>query len=392
MRLLSVFPSTLRGGTEEYILRIATAARAANWEVHGGWPRAVGLESFVGDWERHGMRYHPLKIAAINDSPRTLTRSHHLVRCIRTLALLWKVRPRVVLLGLPWPTVGLGAILACALCRIPTLVSFQLVPWPMTIVGRTLSAYQWARTQRQLWVVNSIDGQRNLSETFHIAPKEVRIIRNGVKVSAFAQPVSAEERRRVRQELLSELGLARETRLLVTVARLHAQKGYGDLLAAAQILAKEFSDIRFLWVGDGDLRASLERDIRVAGLQDRVILTGFRADLDRFYRSADLFVFPTHFEGGASFALVEAMATGTPVVSSDASGIPEVVEHGTHGLLYPAKDATALVETIRYALAHPAELEIMARRGRDRAALHTEEHMCQDTLDALCELAALRVS
>ena len=56
------------------------------------------------DWKALGMTYHPLAIPATNDSPKTLTRAHHAVRCARTLALLCKVRPRVLLIALPWPT------------------------------------------------------------------------------------------------------------------------------------------------------------------------------------------------------------------------------------------------------------------------------------------------
>jgi glycosyltransferase involved in cell wall biosynthesis len=391
LRLLVIFPSLARGGTEEYALRIASAARGAGWEVHGGWPDVSAMRSLAADWKDRAMTYHPLGIPVANDSPTTLTRWHHAVRCARTLALLGKVRPKVVLLALPWPTFGLGALAACAVRRVPTMASFQLVPWPAAVVGKTLRAYQWARTRRQLWVVNSADGQRNLSETFRIAPRDIRIIRNGVNVSEFARELPGAERADVRRQVRTEFGLAPDARLLVTVARLHHQKGYGDLLAAARTVAREFADVRFLWVGDGELRESLEREIRAAGLQERILLAGFRPDLARFYRAADLFVFPTHFEGGASFALVEAMASGAPVVSSDASGIPEVVEDRVHGLLYPAKNADALAATLRYALGHPDAMEAMARHGRERAAVLTEERMCQDTLESLSQLGLSRV-
>jgi glycosyltransferase involved in cell wall biosynthesis len=386
-----MFPSTLRGGTEEYTLRIASAARQDGWDVHGGWPEAQALQSFVDDWLARGLTHHTLAIDVANDSPRTLTRSHHALRCARTLALLWKVRPRVALLSLPWPSLGLGSILACALCRVPTVVSFQLVPWAGQVTGKTLSAYQWAKTRRQLWVVNSGDGRRHLSEMFRIPPGEVCIIRNGVNVARFGRDITGEEREDLRRRLRAELGLPANARLLVTVARLHAQKGYDDLVAAAKVLAAEFPDIYFVWVGDGDLRQHLEEQVRAAALSGRVVLTGFRADLERFYRAGELFVFPTHFEGGASFALVEALACGAAVVSSDASGIPEVIDDRVHGLLYPAKAADALTRTIRYALQHPADMEVMARRGRERAAELTEERMCRDTLDALRQLGRQRV-
>jgi glycosyltransferase involved in cell wall biosynthesis len=391
MRLLTIFPSTIRGGTEEYVFRIATAARHAGWEVHGAWPEAPGLRTFLREWQHQRMIYHRLAISVANDSPKTLTPLHHATRCARTLALLWKVRPKVVLLTLPWPTVGFGAIVACAIYGVPTMVSFQLIPWPAEIVGKTLKVYRRAHDRRQTWVVNSKDGQKNLCSTFKLAPEAVHIIRNGIKSNLFGKHVSQAERDKTRHELRTELGLAPATRLLVTVARLHVQKGYSDLLTAAKELIPEFPDIRFVWVGDGDLREQLEQQISSAGLDGRIILTGYRSDLSRFYQSADLFVFPTHFEGGASFALVEAMASGAPIVSSDASGIPEIVDNGIHGLLYAAKDPRALGETIRYALNHTAEMGAMAQRGRDRVAELTEERMCEDTLAELRRLGLRRV-
>jgi glycosyltransferase involved in cell wall biosynthesis len=391
-RLLTIFPSTLRGGNEEYALRVSAAARREGWDVHGGWADVPELRSFVADWKRLGMAYHPLDIPAVNDSPKTLTRSHHAARCARTLALLWKVRPRVVLIAFPWPTLAFGSLLACALARVPTVASFQLVPWPATVWGKTLRAYQWARTRRQLWVVNSEDGRKNLCATFHVRPEAVRVIRNGVRVSQFGPPLAPPERETLRREVRAEFGLPPGSRLLVTVGRLHAQKGYGDLLEAAAALRDEFPDARFLWVGDGDLRESLWEQAREAGLEGRVVLAGYRQDLARFYRAAELFVFPTHFEGGSSFALVEALASGAAVVSSDASGIPEVVEDRVHCLLYPAKNARALAGSIRYALNNTAEMGEMARRGRERAAELTEERMCRDTLDALRRLGRPGVS
>jgi glycosyltransferase involved in cell wall biosynthesis len=391
-RLLTVFPSTLRGGTEEYALRISTAAARDGWDVHGAWPDAPEMNSFLDEWKDNGMSYHPLSIEVANDSPRTLTRTHHALRCARTISLLWKVRPRVVLLALPWPLFGLGSILGCALYRVPTLVSFQLVPWAGQVWGKTLAAYQWAHRRRQLWVVNSEDGRRNLCATFHVPPAEVCIIRNGVNVSLFGRPASPAEREAAASELRNEFNLEQNTRLLLTVARLHAQKGYDDLVDGAMQLSGDFPDVRFLWVGDGDLREHLERRVREAGLSKKVVFAGYRSDLGRFYRGADLFVFPTHFEGGSSFALVEAMACGTPVVSSDASGIPEVVQNRAHGLLFPAKNVPALVEATRFALNHPDEMQAMAWRGRERAAELTEEHMCRNTVDALRRLGRLRVS
>jgi glycosyltransferase involved in cell wall biosynthesis len=98
-------------------------------------------------------------------------------------------------------------------------------------------------------------------------------------------------------------------------------------------------------------------------------------------KSADLFVFPTHFEGGQSFAIAEAMAYGLPIVTSNASGIPEVIRDRTDGLLFRSGDSCDLLETLRWALRHPEKMREMAESAKQRAQDFTEEKMISKYLE-----------
>jgi len=102
-------------------------------------------------------------------------------------------------------------------------------------------------------------------------------------------------------------------------------------------------------------------------------------------QASDLFVFPTYFEG-QPFALLEAMAYGLPIVTSKASGIPEVIAHGIHGLLFRTGDRCELLETLRWSLRHPEEMRVMAENAQLRSQDFSEEKMLKETLEVLQQL------
>ena len=97
----------------------------------------------------------------------------------------------------------------------------------------------------------------------------------------------------------------------MTTARLDKQKGHVDLLQIVPRIVDEFPDVIFVWAGDGDERQALETQVQQQNLQRYVRFLGYRADISRLLRASDLFVFPSHLEGGCSAAIREAMAHKT---------------------------------------------------------------------------------
>ena len=171
-------------------------------------------------------------------------------------------------------------------------------------------------------------------------------------------------------------------RVALTVGRLDPQKGYDDLLAVVPEVLTEDPDVVFAWVGDGSMRAELESSISRDGLADRVFLLGHRTDVPALLAGADLFVLPSRFEG-LPFALLEAMARGVPVLTSDAGGSSEVVRPGADGLIYPEGNRSELSDRLRWALHHPEEMTAMGHSARSRATEFSEDHMLSETLSAL---------
>jgi glycosyltransferase involved in cell wall biosynthesis len=152
---------------------------------------------------------------------------------------------------------------------------------------------------------------------------------------------------------------------IVTVGSMKAQKNHPLLLRAFARLDRP--DARLMFVGDGagrDALLSLARDLGVA---DRVILAGFRPDPTPFYKTADLFVLSSDYEGFGN-VIVEALACGTPVVSTDCpSGPGEILDGGRYGRLVPVGDAAALAGAMAAALGEMSDRDALIRRADDFA-------------------------
>jgi len=137
--------------------------------------------------------------------------------------------------------------------------------------------------------------------------------------------------------------------VLGTVAHLSPEKGHETLLRAARILADRGLDFHLVLVGEGRLRQGLERIARQSGLSDRVTFTGFRPDSEALMRQFDVFCLPSLSEGLSS-AILAAMASAQPVVSTCVGGIPELVQEGVTGYLVspdaPEELAAALARLI----------------------------------------------
>lgn len=154
----------------------------------------------------------------------------------------------------------------------------------------------------------------------------------------------------------------RQGRVLVAVGRLAPQKGF-DLLIEA--LARLPGDVRLVIFGEGPQRAALQLQARLLGLAGRVDLPGYRDDPQAEIAAADCFVLSSRFEGSPN-ALVEALATGVPVVATDCPyGPHEILEGGRVAPLVPVEDAPALAATLERVLAGAARKN---RPLRQRAA------------------------
>lgn len=154
----------------------------------------------------------------------------------------------------------------------------------------------------------------------------------------------------------------------VVVGRFCEQKGYGVLCEAMALLAAQKVPFAVTMIGDGELRPIIEAQITRSGLQAHVTLVGWKNSegVRRALESARTLVLSSLGEG-LPVVIMEALAMGRPVVTTDVAGIPELVENGVNGFMVPSGSAEALAEAMKKALGtSAAELTQMGLVGRDR--------------------------
>lgn len=171
------------------------------------------------------------------------------------------------------------------------------------------------------------------------------VIRPGIDPRPFREPLAAPERERVR----AELGAASGDKLVGMVACLKPQKAPRDFVAVAARVCARLPEARFALIGDGDLRAAVEEDIRLAGLEDRVRIAGWRRDVPAVMRALDAFLLTSHWEGLAR-VLLEARAAAVSVVATRVGGADEAITDGRHGRLCAAGDVEGLADRLCEAL------------------------------------------
>ncbi|MEZ6060690.1 MAG: glycosyltransferase [Planctomycetaceae bacterium] len=176
---------------------------------------------------------------------------------------------------------------------------------------------------------------------------------------------------------------APETRspLILAVGRLVEKKGFCDLVSACEILTQRRVPFHCRIIGDGDLHDELQSQIRALGLFASVELAGPRPQQDviRALRESAVFAAPCIIgqdgnRDGLPTVLLEAMALGTPCVSTDVTGIPEVIQHGETGLMVPQHDPTSLADALQK-LIESADLRVrLARNARQQIEDNFDVH------------------
>jgi glycosyltransferase involved in cell wall biosynthesis len=186
----------------------------------------------------------------------------------------------------------------------------------------------------------------------------VSLVRNAVEIPPPLDPAH-------RDALDRELALAGAP-VVAIVGRLVSQKAHERFVRAARLVARTQPEVRFLVVGDGPRRAAIEQQVKDAGLEQRVRFTGRRSDARAIIARAQILVFSSDWEG-LSIAALEALAAGTPVLSTDVEGMRELLAGGA-GAIVPLDDGTELGERLLALLRDEPQRLAMGRIGRELIA------------------------
>jgi glycosyltransferase involved in cell wall biosynthesis len=207
---------------------------------------------------------------------------------------------------------------------------------------------------------------------------KVRIVENGVDPAAFRVDDDPAMRH--------ELGLDPDDPVVAIVARLRPEKDHRTFLAAARLVSARLPRTTFLVVGDGPEAGALEQLRDDLGLADRVRFLGDHRDVDRVMRAANVVALSSVHEA-SPMVVLEAMACGRPVVSTDVGGVSQQVSDGVTGFLVPAGDPSALADRLVDVLSDRAAARRLGRTGRQRVEDElTLEQMVSRTQQVFAEI------
>jgi glycosyltransferase involved in cell wall biosynthesis len=205
-------------------------------------------------------------------------------------------------------------------------------------------------------------------KSFSLAPESIPVAMNASYV--LEDPQAALTRAEAAEALRDELDLPEDSRLLLFTGRLSKGKGQDVAIEAMKTIAARHPQARLLLAGTAKrgsgMEATLRRQVREAGLEGTVLFLGFRRDVVRLMRAADLCLMPSRHDVMPLVA-VEAMMLGCPLVGTKVCGVPELIEDGKTGILVPPEDAQALAQATIRLLDDPAAAREMGANAEIHA-------------------------
>lgn len=352
------------GGAQRYVFDLACAMKEKGFAVSVAVPEEGALK---GKLEGEGVRVHPLS---------TLQRDVSLLRDSASLfgflRLYKKECPDIIHLNSS--KAGFIGALAGRIAGVPKII---------------FTAHGWAFNENRFFIVRALffilqyltvfmshttiavseKTKRQIAWMPFIRHK-ISVVHNGITQPSFLDKEKARE----------ALGVSGNELVVGTIAELHKNKGLTYALSALSQLKKEFPEVRFVVIGEGEERETLLQKISELSLQKNVVLLGARDSASLFLPAFDIFILPSLTEA-LPYVLLEAGAAKLPVVATRVGGVPEIIEHEKTGLLVPPKDSSALAQSLRDMI-HDTE-----KRRAFSAALHQRivekfllEKMVKETL------------
>ncbi len=337
-RILHVIPNFKPGGAERLLINLLDVFDKEKFEI-----AAVSLFPEMGTILEEEIKEKGYKVYFLNKH-----RGLDLRMFLRIYSVLKNFKPDVVHTHL---YVMRYTLIPTFLNRVPVLVHtvHNVAQKEVTLLGKIIHkfAFKWLR-------VIPISISQEVTRTIKIVyGKAIRtyMIYNGIPTSKFF--------------LRSDKKNKKGNIILLHVGSFKQQKNHMLLIEAFSLVAKEHSNI-YLWlVGNGELRQFIENAVNKKRLNEKVTFLGIRNDVAKLLNKCNIFILSSDWEG-MPLTILEAMASGKPVVSTAVGGVPELVKNGVTGLLVPPSNSRALAKAIIQLSNNNILCSSMGEKGRKR--------------------------
>lgn len=263
------------------------------------------------------------------------------------------------------------------LCGVPVVVTHEH-GWSFEGRAKTFLDRELIARGSNAFIAVSREDRRRMIELQKISPDRAVFVPNGIPS---LPPASG-------RDVRAELGIGATDPVVTTVGFLRQPKAMDILIEAAARIAPSFPALKILIVGEGADRPVYEALIERLGVQDTVKLLGLRSDVPDLLATSDVAVLSTNSEG-SPLSVMEYMDAGLPVVATRVGGIPDLIEHGVHGLLVEPQDPAGLGDAIARVLGDPEEARRMGEQGRERRKREFDiDVMVENLQDLYMELFA----
>ena len=336
--LADLFPPKHVGGTEIATFNIAQELAKRGHEVHVLTSSDIGIsnESFYGSFNVHRFKWSKIKFLGA------------ICFWIKLFLYIRELNPDII--HSQGVIIGAPAFCAKKLLKKPYIIYSQC----------SLSLYPSISKKLMFPILENADNvialtmnmKKELSQKFNI--NNIRVISNGINLN--------------HSKLDKVKSISNDEKIILSVARLRPEKGVEYLIKAIKIVLQKHAEIKLIIVGDGPEKEYLSRLVNEEGLKRNVHFTGDipNEKVYEYYAMATIFVLPSLSEG-FGLVLLEAMATGTPIIATNVCGLSEIIENGKNGFLVNPKNPNELAKGIIYLLENPKLRKKISKNNKNNS-------------------------
>jgi len=313
------------------------------------------------DLKKEGIKIYNIPIARLGKSKVKYVYKYAF-NFVKSLSILMKLveESKINIIHAHQPIPILLGLIVSKLTKIPIVTTAHNIYNPKSVVDRMY-------TKGNLVVAVSEQVRKSMIDDFKVNDGKVFTVHNGINIKRLKK--NHESKHSIR----SEYGLKKDCILIGAIAGLRKQKALNYFIEAAKLVSNEFSNVKFIIVGDGELREELGELSNNLNMSDKIIFTGFREDVPQIIKELDIFCLSSIYEG-LPISLLEALGNSTPVVVTAVGGIPELITDGLNGLLVPPRDSEKLADSLIRLISNKDLAELLKKNAFNSIIENFSEH------------------